>query len=246
MFMWWQLRLLTVALRGRPSSTVLLTRPVQFLFIHSCLGLNYFSTLILSGWELGRFNFIFHAGTAGAGYLLNYAAFPYFYQFGNSHWLLCPLQSLFSWDTADWRLLLFSGVQHGWHEPGHSVSPVWTLPCSTFLSYSQHFIIVLNGVSFIMIINYYSGKESVCQCRRCKRHWLDPWVRKMPWRRKWQPLQYSCWENSMDRGAWWLPSMGSQRVRHNWSTEHPQCQKLILFIPALLLQIPFLPSLLPL
>ena len=137
MFMWWQLRLLTVALRGCPSSTVLLTRPVQFLFIHSCLGLNYFSTLILSGWELGRFNFIFHAGTAGAGYLLNYAAFPYFYQFGNSHCLLCPLQSLFSWDTADWRLLLFSGVQHGWHEPGHSVSPVWTLPCSTFLSPSM-------------------------------------------------------------------------------------------------------------
>ena len=31
------------------------------------------------------------------------------------------------------------------------------------------------------------GQESVCQCRRCKRHWFDPWVGKMPWRRKWQP-----------------------------------------------------------
>ena len=29
-----------------------------------------------------------------------------------------------------------------------------------------------------------SGKESVCQGRR---HGLDPWVRKMPWKRKWQP-----------------------------------------------------------
>ena len=28
------------------------------------------------------------------------------------------------------------------------------------------------------------------------------------------PLQYSCLENSMDRGAW-LQSMGSQRVRHD-------------------------------
>ena len=27
------------------------------------------------------------------------------------------------------------------------------------------------------------------------------------------PLQFSCLENSMDRGAW-LQSMGSQRVRH--------------------------------
>ena len=29
-----------------------------------------------------------------------------------------------------------------------------------------------------------SGKESTCQCRRC---WLDPWVGKIPWRRKRQP-----------------------------------------------------------
>ena len=32
-----------------------------------------------------------------------------------------------------------------------------------------------------------SGKEPTCQCRRCKRHGFDPWVRKMLWRRKWQP-----------------------------------------------------------
>ena len=32
-----------------------------------------------------------------------------------------------------------------------------------------------------------SGKESVCQCRRCRRCEFDPWVRKIPWRRKWQP-----------------------------------------------------------
>ena len=32
-----------------------------------------------------------------------------------------------------------------------------------------------------------SGKESDCQCSRCKRHGFDPWVGKIPWRRKWQP-----------------------------------------------------------
>ena len=31
------------------------------------------------------------------------------------------------------------------------------------------------------------GKESVCQCRRCKSHEFDPWVGKIPWKRKWQP-----------------------------------------------------------
>ena len=29
------------------------------------------------------------------------------------------------------------------------------------------------------------------------------------------PLQYPCLENLMDRGAWWLQSMGSQRVGHD-------------------------------
>ena len=32
-----------------------------------------------------------------------------------------------------------------------------------------------------------SGKESACQCRRCQRCRFDPWVRKIPWRKKWQP-----------------------------------------------------------
>ena len=31
------------------------------------------------------------------------------------------------------------------------------------------------------------GEESACQCRRHKRRGFDPWVRKIPWRRKWQP-----------------------------------------------------------
>ena len=31
-----------------------------------------------------------------------------------------------------------------------------------------------------------SGKEPACQCRRCKRHGFDPWVRKIPWRQAWQ------------------------------------------------------------
>ena len=33
-----------------------------------------------------------------------------------------------------------------------------------------------------------SGKESDGQCRRCKRHELDPWVSKIPQRGAWQPI----------------------------------------------------------
>ena len=32
-----------------------------------------------------------------------------------------------------------------------------------------------------------SGEEPACQCRKHKRHRFDPCIRKMPWRRKWQP-----------------------------------------------------------
>ena len=32
-----------------------------------------------------------------------------------------------------------------------------------------------------------SGKESVCQCRKLRKQGFDPWVKKVPWRRKWQP-----------------------------------------------------------
>ena len=32
-----------------------------------------------------------------------------------------------------------------------------------------------------------SGKEPTCQSRRHKRLRFDPWVRKIPWRRAWQP-----------------------------------------------------------
>ena len=44
-----------------------------------------------------------------------------------------------------------------------------------------------------------SSKEPACQCRRLE---FNPLVRKICWRRVWQPLQYSCLENPMDRGAW--------------------------------------------
>ena len=43
------------------------------------------------------------------------------------------------------------------------------------------------------------GKESSCYCRRGK---FNPWVRKNPWSRTWQPTLVFCLENSRDRKAW--------------------------------------------
>ena len=47
-----------------------------------------------------------------------------------------------------------------------------------------------------------NGKEPAYQCRRCKRHRFSPWVGKIPRGGNGNPLQYSCLENPMDRGAW--------------------------------------------
>ena len=44
-----------------------------------------------------------------------------------------------------------------------------------------------------------SGKEPICQRRRHKR----PGLGRSPGGGNGNPLQYSCLENPMDRGAWW-------------------------------------------
>ena len=63
-----------------------------------------------------------------------------------------------------------------------------------------------------------SGKTSAGQCRSYKIPGFDSWVGKIPWSRKWQPtLQYSCLENSMDRGAWRATVHG---ITESDSTEH--------------------------
>ena len=67
-----------------------------------------------------------------------------------------------------------------------------------------------------------SGKESdACHCRRHKRWGFDPWVGKIPRRRIWQPTPVFLpgkipWTE--EPGG--LPSMGSQRVGHDWLSTH--------------------------
>ena len=56
-----------------------------------------------------------------------------------------------------------------------------------------------------------SGKEPACQCRKCKRHQFEPWVGKIP-----NPLQGSCLENPMDRGAWWATVQG---IAKSWTRQ---------------------------
>ena len=59
-----------------------------------------------------------------------------------------------------------------------------------------------------------SGKEHASNAGDIMRHGLDPWVGKRPWRRAGNPLQYSCMENLMDRGA---QQATGHRVEKSWT-----------------------------
>ena len=63
-----------------------------------------------------------------------------------------------------------------------------------------------------------SGKESTCECRSFRRHKFDPWVRKIPWRKKWASTPVFLPRKiprTEEPGG--LQSTGSQRVRHDWA-----------------------------
>ena len=63
-----------------------------------------------------------------------------------------------------------------------------------------------------------SGKEPTCQCRRRNRHKFNPWVRKIPWKRKWQPTPvFLPGESHEQTKPGRLQSIGLQRVWCDWS-----------------------------
>ena len=55
---------------------------------------------------------------------------------------------------------------------------------------------------FLSLPTSASGKEPTCRWRRHKKCGFDPWVRKIPWRRKWQSTPVFLPGESNDRGAW--------------------------------------------
>ena len=64
---------------------------------------------------------------------------------------------------------------------------------------------------------WYNGIGSTWQCRRCKKHGFNPWVRKIPWRRAWQPTPVCLPGKSHDKGTWQAIVHG---VTESNTTEH--------------------------
>ena len=62
------------------------------------------------------------------------------------------------------------------------------------------------------------GKESACNAGDLG---LIPGLGISPGEGNGNPLQYSCLENPMDRGAWWATVHGVTRVRYDLATKPP-------------------------
>ena len=72
------------------------------------------------------------------------------------------------------------------------------------------------------LLRWQSGKESGCQCRRCKRHGFDPWVGKILWRRQWWPVsEFLPGKFHRQRILVGCSPQGC-RIEHDWAPEHLQ------------------------
>ena len=66
-----------------------------------------------------------------------------------------------------------------------------------------------------------SDKESTWKYRRHRRHIFDPWIRKIPWSRKWQPTpvfspgEFHGYRSLTDYSPW-----GPKSAGHNWVHTH--------------------------
>ena len=56
-----------------------------------------------------------------------------------------------------------------------------------YSSFSPSLFLLMTSITATGLPRRLSCKESACQCKSLRRRMFDPWVRKILWRRKWQP-----------------------------------------------------------
>ena len=84
----------------------------------------------------------------------------------------------------------------------------------------QAFLLLFHISLYPLIARWLSGKESTCQCWKLRTCGFDPWIRKIPWSRKWQsiaillPGKFQGQRSLAGYGPWGC------RVVHDWVTEH--------------------------
>ena len=114
-----------------------------------------------------------------------------------------------------------------------SFSPLTTLiKLDVDITQDDHGKLSRNGIQKFQFVNFptfqdsSTGKESACHAGDTKDPSLIPGSGRSFGEGHGNPLQYSCLENPMDRGAWWATVHGAARVGHNLSTEPPPPESL--------------------
>ena len=114
------------------------------------------------------------------------------------------------------RILLFQGGRPG-PEEIKAHCQFWTV--SIHLRLSLVSSAVLGNVLYGAGRSWWPRQQRICLQPRRPRY--GPWVRKVPWKR-WNgnPLQYSCPQNSKDRGVWWATVHGVAKSQTQLSDSH--------------------------
>ena len=81
---------------------------------------------------------------------------------------------LTAWKGANWNAKLISQLLP---------SPCLTIKC--FQPFCCYFFDAKYSMPWASLVAQLV--ESACQYKSCRRHGFDPWIRKITWRRKWQP-----------------------------------------------------------
>ena len=124
--------------------------------------------------------------------------------FSSANWLIpmpiCLVGCLF---LIDFRSEMYTYVYICTYTYIHAYTHIYTYIYMHIHAYTCIYAYVYVWVSQVALL----VKNMPADAGDNKGHGFSPWVGKILWRRKGQ-LQYSCLENSMDRGAWWAPVPG--------------------------------------
>ena len=99
--------------------------------------------------------------------------FSYHYIFSKKRKFMVKYSPTLLRSSIFFLLIFFGSLCNLWHH-----RPFNTQTSLVFQAFLSSYWLIFGGTS---------GKGPACQCSRPKRCRFDPWVGKIPWRRKWQP-----------------------------------------------------------
>ena len=102
------------------------------------------------------------------------------------------------------------------------VSSVCFFPSYMEINCPKHQIGIAQWLRWgLCLPRWHNDQESACQCKRCRKCGLDPWFRRIPWHRKWQPTPVFLPRKFHGQGSLvGYSPWGSQRVGHDRAHIH--------------------------